>query len=92
MHLKLMTTVTQDNDAHDDSENGGVEYNTCVWCGLARGGAAGDGAAGGEAAGGGAVGGGAAGGGAAGSGVAGGGAAGCCCRCCWHALLSCVHV
>ena len=42
--LKLMTTVTQDNDAHDDSENGGVEYNTCVWCGLARGGAAGDGA------------------------------------------------
>ena len=34
-----MTTVTQDNDAHDDSENGGVEYNTRVWCGLARGGA-----------------------------------------------------
>jgi len=26
----LMTTVTQDNDAHDNSENGGVEYNTCV--------------------------------------------------------------
>ena len=52
-----MTTVTQDNDAHDTSENGGVEYNTCVWCGLARGRAAGDGAAGGEAAGSGAVGG-----------------------------------
>ena len=26
-YLKLMTTVTQDNDAHDNSENGGVEYN-----------------------------------------------------------------
>ena len=26
--LKLMTAVTQDNDAHDNSENGGVEYNT----------------------------------------------------------------
>ena len=26
----LMTAVTQDNDAHDNSENGGVEYNTCV--------------------------------------------------------------
>ena len=26
----LMTTVTQDNDAHYTSENGGVEYNTCV--------------------------------------------------------------
>ena len=53
-----MTTVTQDNDAHDDSsENSGVEYNTYVWCGLARGDAAGDGAAGGEEAGGGAAGG-----------------------------------
>ena len=34
-----MTTVMQDNGAYDDSENGGLEYNTCVWCGLARGGA-----------------------------------------------------